>query len=1098
MIDISRAIGEQTAQTYYKEKWTIDDYYTQQNQLQGYWCGAVADHLGLRGAVLDQDFARIMGGRRPDAQYDPRQLEQNWRQEGQRYQLHDRDGKQVAEVSWAEGGWRNDRQPDKLYRTAEAAQNGARHELLGKAIVYRDEKHARRAWDIVSRPGKSVSITAVVGGDRRIIELHREANAHMLDYLQPLIQARGGGNNPDVTTGKFLVARFEHYTSRPEEVLKTTGEKVLAPSALLHTHNVIANMTVTQEGQLRSIDPHEMFVFQRIGKQVYQSYMAHGLRELGYNIEFGKNGSPEIQGYTQEYLDSESLRSKAIQKHLEENGLDGARAASLVAKQNRNEKLDLSPEETMALLRANAAAHGNQAEPIIAAALQRAEGLHIEPITTAHEAVTMAKRSLAEQYAVFEHWDLVTKALEFGQGHVLPPEIERNIASRTQTLEQYGESIPAEFMLALHERSDKPGIRYTTDVQFTFEKQVCEMMAAGRDQVAPITPQITVEQIKTEFTRLTNGIAPNSEQAEAVRVALTSPDRVTGIVGAAGVGKTTALETIQSFAHESGYRVIGVASTSRAVEEMRKSGIQAVTLQSFLLANSPEAIERTQKSIAGQQSRIAEWTNRVDEKREQIGQTALQLAKARKAPYTARKPARIDRLNGKFKRLASQIPGLEKRQQEQQEKLAAFRGKQMARGMPLDNKPRYVLADESSLAATHQYHQLLRGVAARTGDRTLLVGDPGQHESIEAARVFDLLLQAGLRKGEIYQIVRQENPEIKAVVEQCQLGKHASALDMLQEQGRVKEMKRAERLQTIVSRYLQAPDSSIIINPDNKGRKEINAIVREHQKAQGVIERNGITGQILVPRQDLTGADREAALKYEVGNIVRFREGSKSLQIERGSHWKVSSRETEKNQVSLYREKPDGTVEQRTFNPKFLKHLEVYEREERELCVGDKILFKRQVKEHGIANGTAALVEKIEGRNVTAKLVKTGELVTWHAPENQLSKIPHIDYGHASTSYSFQGATTGRTFVHLDTAEKNAKRLITQALFYVAASRPKHELEVYTGDTARLRSLLSISQEKGMALSPEQRHQYVPDEWKQQYSSIYAPSKGQEMEIRAI
>jgi hypothetical protein len=35
MIDISRAIGEQTAQTYYKEKWTIDDYYTQQNQLQG-------------------------------------------------------------------------------------------------------------------------------------------------------------------------------------------------------------------------------------------------------------------------------------------------------------------------------------------------------------------------------------------------------------------------------------------------------------------------------------------------------------------------------------------------------------------------------------------------------------------------------------------------------------------------------------------------------------------------------------------------------------------------------------------------------------------------------------------------------------------------------------------------------------------------------------------------------------------------------------------------------------------------------------------------------------------------------------------------------
>jgi TrwC relaxase len=130
MIDISRAIGEQTAQTYYKEKWTVDDYYTQKNQLQGFWYGVAAEHLGLRGAVQDQDFARIMAGRQPDAQYDPEQLEQTWRQEGQRYRLYDREQKLAAEAFAAERGWRNNLQPEKLYRTLEAAQNGARNHLL--------------------------------------------------------------------------------------------------------------------------------------------------------------------------------------------------------------------------------------------------------------------------------------------------------------------------------------------------------------------------------------------------------------------------------------------------------------------------------------------------------------------------------------------------------------------------------------------------------------------------------------------------------------------------------------------------------------------------------------------------------------------------------------------------------------------------------------------------------------------------------------------------------------------------------------------------------------------------------------------------------
>jgi conjugative relaxase-like TrwC/TraI family protein len=371
MINISRPIGSETINTYYHEKYTMGDYYTQSSTLHGHWFGIEAEALGLVGQTEVRDFERLMSGRRPDARFDLEQLTP-WEREGSRFLVRDKETNTVqAEVHKTRNGWVNDQLPEKRYKSAQAAKTAAVRELSGLEIHYRQPEKARRAWDIVSRPGKSVSVAAVVGGDKRIIEAHRRANAAMLRAIQQLIQARGGGDNPAMTTGRFVVARFEHYTARPEEVETMTGEKILYPAALLHTHNVMANWTRTPEGKIRSIDTSELFRFQAIGKAVYQAHMAKELRMLGYQIEFGKNGSPGIAGYTKEYLESESLRSISIQKQMEELGLDGAYAASLIAERMRNGKLELTEEQTAALHRANDTAHGNQNARIIGEALAR-------------------------------------------------------------------------------------------------------------------------------------------------------------------------------------------------------------------------------------------------------------------------------------------------------------------------------------------------------------------------------------------------------------------------------------------------------------------------------------------------------------------------------------------------------------------------------------------------------------------------------------------------------------------------------------------------------------------------------------------------------
>ncbi|HEV2383638.1 MAG TPA: AAA family ATPase, partial [Terriglobia bacterium] len=68
----------------------------------------------------------------------------------------------------------------------------------------------------------------------------------------------------------------------------------------------------------------------------------------------------------------------------------------------------------------------------------------------------------------------------------------------------------------------------------------------------------------------------------------TSHDRIHGLQGLAGSGKTTTLEAIREGAERNGYAVEGFAPTSRAAGQLRDAGIQADTLQGFLARGGVE------------------------------------------------------------------------------------------------------------------------------------------------------------------------------------------------------------------------------------------------------------------------------------------------------------------------------------------------------------------------------------------------------------------------------------------------------------------------------------------------------------------------------
>ena len=317
MLTISKPLSAGQAQNYHQKEFTAKEqnYWSQRGVIAGEWQGRLAAQLGLAGAVSAEDFAKLSQGQHPETG------EQLVRQRAS-YEYQDADGKTVKTM-----------------------------------------EH-RAGWDATFSAPKSVSLTALVGGDDRVREAHRDSVRIALEQLEHYTQARIGGNHPPETTGKFVAAKFEHDTARPVD-------GYVAPQ--LHTHAVIFNITERENGQARAIQPQSLFASQQFATAVYQSELTYRLRELGYEITVGRSGAPEIKGYTQEYLDASSPRSQQIREYLERTGRNGKEAAEIAAHSTRDRKEIHSPGEVMAAHRKLAADFGHQADAVVRAARERAQ-----------------------------------------------------------------------------------------------------------------------------------------------------------------------------------------------------------------------------------------------------------------------------------------------------------------------------------------------------------------------------------------------------------------------------------------------------------------------------------------------------------------------------------------------------------------------------------------------------------------------------------------------------------------------------------------------------------------------------------------------------
>ena len=857
----------------------------------------------------------------------------------------------------------------------------------------REGQHEHRpGWDITLSAPKSVSLEALVMGDRRVIRAHDEAVRATLDFVEAeLLQTRGWDpatrRRPRVSANGMVVAGFRHLASRDQD-------------PQLHTHCVLANMTRTASGEWRSVEPTKIRRSQKLIGAYYRNELARRLQALGMAVAprmVGPVPGFELAGYERSFIDAFSGRRRAILEYLEQKELpytaENTQMAALHTRRRKEDRTlaDLVPEwraraqalglvrERMALrpprpldpltgeqvrvprvpapdlpaneirsqkrapalpkLPRDGVAEGAEAR-LTGAGFRAPAELSLKPERGVLEAVARAVAHVAERRTAVPEAEIRAVALGHAPGRYTLAEVDAAIAR----LVRDGELIEVE-----RRGMDRA---FVTDRAVKAERRVLASMRAGRGKGTALAGADAVEA-RLEPSRLTRG------QREAVRTVLLSNDLVIGVQGHAGSGKTTMLSEVKELLGER--KIQGLAPSAVAARVLaREAGIPTRTLQYFL-------------------TRFGDLSD------------PERLARAR----------------------------------------AEYGGAVLA-------------VDEASMTGSVRMEALLRVARALKVARVVLVGDTKQLKAVDAGQPFRLLQKAGMATATMKEVKRQRDPELRAAVGLAREGEPGAAIAELG--NRVREAPPEELGLEAGRRWLAlAPEhraDTLILAPTHAICRQANDTVREGLAEEGVLRGRTLAVERLVNRR-LTRVQASDIRSYEPGDTIVFHRDvfgcrANDVCIVMGH---------DDGRVVLAH--PDG---ERRFRPSgnAARYLGLYDTERIELRAGDRIRWTRNRKAPLARGSHPQAPDLVNGGE--AEIVEIGhKRVRFRDGEREFSialtdpQLRHLDHAYCSTVHSAQGRTARGAIAVLD-----AGGWVDPELFHVELSRVSEAFLLLTDDREAL------------------------------------------------
>lgn len=797
-----------------------------------------------------------------------------------------------------------------------AGQQLGRHRVGGEI-----EHHP--GWDFAVNAPKSVSIMALVAGNDRIIAAHERAVTTALSYLEEhaALRRREDGEIVHETTGRLLFARFTEHASRE-----------LDPH--LHTHVVVLNMTNGQEGApMASLESRAMYGEQMIAGQIYRNDLAHSLREKGFEIDFDpRRGLFEITGVPPDFIRETSQRAQQINAHAQEHGLIGQAARRASFYQTRGPKAKVGLEALHEQWRARAAPYARDLAQVTARAGERGERA-IEPERqTASRAALFGIRQAETREAVSNLGTLYRHALASHVGEVRFSDIRPLIAGHEER---------RKLLATRAQTGDQTLTRgRTTRRSARLEQAIVQHLALALDDARPIASS-------DRLLAVLDGAGLTPAQEQALVAAATSRDRVTGIHGVGGAGKSTLMKSLNEAA-EPGTTLIALAPTSSAVANLGQiAGIEARTVASLLAGGGHGITDR-----------------------------------------------------------------------------------------------HVLVLDEAGQLGNRQALRMLE-ISRMTGARLILLGDNKQTGAIEQGKPFWLLQKLGLPTAQLTESMRQETRAMKGAVTAARSGDYAGSLAKLD---KVVSGGDAEALaRGLVAEWTRlSPDSRTSTNIlvlENATRLLVNAKIRETLKSEGAIAAEDARLQVLTS-SGMSDQEKHYARFYSGGQVVTFARDVAGAGIARDAEYRVAGvgREANGRQVVRLVDEHGRTIR---WDPRLgqARHINVFNREERELAEGDRIQWRLANKTLDLKNAERGTVEKLEGAQATIRWDRGDRVQTV-----DLASHKTWDHGYAETVYSAQSKTYSRVYVLAPVGSP----LVNGQNYYTAITRARFGVKLWTEDEKRL------------------------------------------------
>jgi conjugative relaxase-like TrwC/TraI family protein len=467
---------------------------------------------------------------------------------------------------------------------------GFRHPDTGERLVV-----ARRpGFELVVSAHKSVAVLGVMD---RADEMHSildvETKATM-DWLDGWFAERGGRRGrvrERTATGGLVYAVTRHATSRAGD-----------PSP--HDHVLVANVIemLDTRGGFKGLDSAALRDTVEAATMVGRLHSAARAIELGLRIEADDGPSGNLRhwrvaGIPAAVCEVFSKRSDEILEHLEKTGLHGYRARGLAARATRSVKRHTGVAELLPRWRAELQAVGWPIERL-ATHLEQTGGLPRGrtgapagtggrtggpaggrgsiPLTDAEldalaaDVLDVDGRLLANR-KVFTRTNLVAEVAPRLYGRD-PAELDRVLARIVGS----DRVIPLIGVAGAREQS------YTTVEVLTAEATIAETVErlAVRSGPAVAEDQIAATVAAAEQAR---GHGLTAGQRRVVEQLCTGGSGVSMVVGVAGSGKTTALDTATRVLEQAGHRVLGTSTSGQAARTLaNEAAVEARTFQSML------------------------------------------------------------------------------------------------------------------------------------------------------------------------------------------------------------------------------------------------------------------------------------------------------------------------------------------------------------------------------------------------------------------------------------------------------------------------------------------------------------------------------------